>query len=283
MSLSIRTRLILIVTSITLGCLLVGFTLVGFRQIETFRAQRLQAMDVLADAVGDSSVSSLAFGDAMDGNEALRGLAQFADIEAVALYDHDGKLFATYGKKDLKAWDWPRTLPGDAVPLREVGDTLTRVRKRVVHDGQDYGTIEVIASNQALQREIHSLIFTLATLAMALVIASIAAAWLLQRRITRPVLQLADVARRITRGEATSPRAEAGYVGELGILADGFNAMLENLAAREQEIIASRDTLLALIDASPIAIIACDGAGVVTLWNAQAGGLLRHLRAQGGR
>ena len=44
---------------------------------------------------------------------------------------------------------------------------MTRVRKRVVHDGQDYGTIDVIASNHALQREINSLIVTLATLAMA--------------------------------------------------------------------------------------------------------------------
>ena len=102
MNLSIRTRLILIVASITLGCLVVGFTLVGFRQIETFRAQRLQAMGVLADAVGDSSVSALAFGDAEDGNEALRGLAQFADIEAVALYDHDGKLFATYARRTTR-------------------------------------------------------------------------------------------------------------------------------------------------------------------------------------
>ena len=139
----------------------------------------------------------------------------------------------------------------------------------MVHDGQDYGTIDVIASNHALQDEINSLIVTLATLAIALVIASIAAAWLLQRRITRPVLQLADVAGRITRGEATS-RAATGYAGELGVLADGFNAMLENLAAREQEVVASRDTLLALIDASPVAIIACDGAGGITLWNALA-------------
>jgi signal transduction histidine kinase/CheY-like chemotaxis protein len=267
---SIRTRLILIITSITLGCVLVGFTIVGLQQIRAFRAQRLQAMSVLVDAIGDSSVSALAFRDAQDGHEALRGLAQFADVEAAALYDDEGKLFATYHRKGERQRDWPTTAAAEALPRREIDDRQTHVRKRVVHEGHDYGTIDMIASNDALRHEIGSFIATLAAIAIALVAASIAAAWLLQRRITRPILELANIARRITRGEAISLRATTGQPGELGVLAAGFNAMLENLAIREQEVIASRDTLRAVIDASPVAIIACDADGVVTLWNEQA-------------
>ncbi len=270
MNMSIRTRLVLIVTGITLGCLLVGFTLVGFHQIKILRAQRLQAMGVLVDAVGEASVSALAFGDAEDGNEALRGLVQFADVEAAALYDHDGKLLATYSKEHAQPRVWPPTVVADQHPRREIGDRVSRVRQRVIHDGQDYGTIDMIASNDALRHEIESFIATLAALALALVAASLAAAWLLQRRITRPILQLAGIARRITRGEATTLRATAAQPGELGVLAAGFNAMLENLATREQEVVASRDTLRAVIDASPVAIIACDATGMITLWNDQA-------------
>jgi signal transduction histidine kinase/CheY-like chemotaxis protein len=270
MNLSIRTRLILIVTSITLGCVLVGFTVVGLHQIKAFRAQRLQVMGVLVDAISDSSVSALAFRDPRDGGEALRDLAQFSDVEAAALYDDDGKLFATYNKKGERSRDWtPAVVPKD-LPRSEISERETRVRRRVLHDGHDYGTIDMIASNDALRHEIASFIATLAAIALALVAASIAAAWLLQRRITRPILQLANIARRITRGEAITLRATTGQPGELGVLAAGFNAMLENLAIREQEVIASRDTLRAVIDASPVAIIACDADGVVTLWNEQA-------------
>jgi signal transduction histidine kinase/CheY-like chemotaxis protein len=270
MNLSIRTRLILIVTSITLGCVLVGFTVVGLHQIKAFRAQRLQVMAVLVDAISDSSVSALAFRDPRDGGEALRDLAQFSDVEAAALYDDDGTLFATYNKKGELSRDWtPAVVPKD-LPRSEISERETRVRRRVLHDGHDYGTIDMIASNDALRHEIASFIATLAAIALALVAASIAAAWLLQRRITRPILQLANIARRITRGEAITLRATTGQPGELGVLAAGFNAMLENLAIREQEVIASRDTLRAVIDASPVAIIACDADGVVTLWNEQA-------------
>jgi PAS domain S-box-containing protein len=269
MNFSIRTRLVLIITGITLGCLLVGFSLVGFHQIKTLRAQRLQTMSVLVGAVGDASVSALAFGDAADGHEALRGLSQFPDVDAAALYDQNGSLFATYSKPGEPPREWAPSVLG-ALPHHEIDDHRTRVRTRIVHDGQTYGTIDMIASNDVLDQEIESFIATLAALVIALVVASIAAAWLLQRGITRPVLRLAAIAHRITRGEATTLRAPSTQPGELGILSAGFNAMLDNLAAREHEVVVSRDTLRAVIDASPVAIIACDAAGVITLWNAQA-------------
>src|SRR5690606_36876812 len=157
MGLSIRTRIILIITGITHGCLSVGFVLVGLHQVDTFRSQRLQAMAVLADAVGDVAVSALASGDASDGEAALRGLAQFTDVESAALYDPSGKRFATYQRKGIEPHEWPSTLAGNARSLSIVDDRVTRVRKRVIHEGADYGTIEVVASNEAMRREIVSL------------------------------------------------------------------------------------------------------------------------------
>ena len=142
-----------------------GFTIVGLHQIKAFRAQRLQAMSVLVDAIGDSSVSALAFGDARDGNDALRGLAQFSDVEAAALYDEQGKLFATYNKRGEPPRHWPDAVVPEHLPRREIGDRETHVRKRVVHDGHDYGTIDMIASNDALRAEIASFIATLVAIA----------------------------------------------------------------------------------------------------------------------
>ena len=274
MNLSIRTRLILVITSITLGCVVLGFTAVGVRQIDGLRAQRLEAMDVLADVTGDSTVSALAFGDAEDAGTVLGRLAEFADIEAAALYDGDGRRFATYQRKGKAAAVWPDVLPGDAPRVREIRDRVARVRVPVIYEDQRYGTIELIASNAALRAEIDGFVRTLAVIAAVLIAASVVAAWLLARRISRPVLALADVARRITGGQDMGLRAPTGASGELGVLADGFNAMLAKLAAREKDVIASRDTLRAVIDASPVAIVGVDAAGAVTLWSARAAAVL---------
>jgi signal transduction histidine kinase len=271
MNLSIRTRLTLIILSITLGTLAVGFTLVAIRQIDSFRAQRLQAMTVIADVVGDSSVSALAFGDQADAENTLGQLGEFPDIEAAALYDADGELFATYSRAASgRVTRWPRSLPADAGLIRRVGDDEAQVRLPVVYDDETYGTIELIASNAALDEEIASFVRTLIGIALALVVLSVAAAWLLQRRITRPIFELADVARRVTTAEDTSLRVAGHHTGEIGTLATGFNAMLAKLESREKEVVSSRDTLRAVIDASPVAIIGIDPRGTVTLWNARA-------------
>ena len=271
MNLSIRTRLTLIILAITLGTLAVGFTVVAVRQIDSFRAQRLQAMSTIADVVGDSSVSALAFGDDADATSTLARLGEFPDIEAAALYDADGALFATYQRAGSgRVTRWPEALPDGAPPIRRLGDDEAVVRGPVVYEGETYGTIELVATNAALDAEIASFITTLIAISVALVVLSVAAAWLLQRRITRPIFELAALARRVTTAEDPSLRAEPGYTGEIGTLAAGFNAMLAKLEAREREVVSSRDTLRAVIDASPVAIIGIDGRGTVTLWSARA-------------
>jgi PAS domain S-box-containing protein len=267
---SIRLRLTLSIIGLTLGALAVGFTLVAVRQVKSFREERLQTMTALADAVGDSTVAELSFGQDSEAAKVLERLQEFEDIVAAALYDVDGALFATYRyEKSTRVIEWPERLAPGADKLQEVRDDVTVVRIPVEYDGELYGTIELVASNADLANETRSFLWTLGGIAAALLILSTGAGWLLQRRITRPIFELASVARRISGGE-TSLRAATGYGGELGTLADGFNAMLARLEAREREVVASRDLMRAVIDASPVAIIRLDDAGKVTLWSARA-------------
>ncbi len=268
---SIRTRLTLIIMGLTLGCLAVGFTIVGVREVGTFRDQRLQAMSVIAQVVGDACVAGLSFDDADDAAAVLARLHEFPDIEAAALYRDTGGLFATYQREGTaRGATWPATLAPDAPPVREMRGDEAVVRIPVTYEGQGYGTIEVVASNDVLDAEIRSYILTLVVVAIVLVGLSVLAALLLQRRITRPIFQLADVARGVTSNPDTTLRAPTGFGGEIGTLATGFNAMLEKLAARERELVGSRDMLRAMIDSSPIAIIGIERYGAVNLWNASA-------------
>jgi PAS domain S-box-containing protein len=220
-------------------------------------------------------VSALAFGDADDAKNVLDRLGEFPDIEAAALYDAEGQLFTTYAEDGATARTWNDALAADAPEIREVGDDSARVRMPVLYDGEHYGTIELLASNATLDRQITGYIWTLLAISLVLVVASVLAAWFLQRRITRPIFELADVARRVTTAQDTSLRAPTRHSGEIGTLATGFNAMLAKLEAREHEVVSSRDTLRAVIDASPVAIIGIDARGTITLWNARATEILR--------
>ncbi|HTJ44637.1 MAG TPA: HAMP domain-containing protein, partial [Kofleriaceae bacterium] len=268
---SIRTRLTLIIMGVTLGCLGLGFTLVALRQVDSLRDQRLAAMSVMAETTGDAAVSSLSFKDAADGHDVLARLKTFGDVEAAALYDEKGELFASYKHEGaLGAAQWPARLSADAGVERRIdGDAI--VQLPIVYENQRYGTIWIASSTDALSKEIDSFLVTLLTIGALLVILSGVFATLLGRRITRPILSLADVARRITKGSDTSLRAPVvPGPGEIATLASGFNAMLAKLEQREQEVVSSRDTIRAVIDSSPVAIIGIQKDGTVGLWSAAA-------------
>ncbi|MBE7940269.1 MULTISPECIES: ATP-binding protein [Ramlibacter] len=127
-------------------------------------------------------------------------------------------------------------------------------------------------------------------------------AWLAARRIARPVLELAQEAQAIDRGETRVLRAGSGY-HEIGILRRAFNTLLQSLQAREQELRqanqelearvsertrelqevlrlsrASERRLQLLIESSPDAFVAIDAAGQVTDWNARAEALFQRTR-----
>ncbi len=98
-------------------------------------------------------------------------------------------------------------------------------------------------------------------------------AWMFSARIVRPMRELAEDASILAGGEL-SHRAMIASKDEVGALADSFNQMAASLERRQQEVgrnaaevQEARDTLSAVIDASPIAIVCTDLDHKLILWN----------------
>jgi diguanylate cyclase (GGDEF)-like protein/PAS domain S-box-containing protein len=103
-----------------------------------------------------------------------------------------------------------------------------------------------------------------------------AIAWVLSGRVIRPLRQLGKDAARLASGEL-SHRSTVQTQDEVGVLADDFNRMARALDARVQEarcaaneMRQAKDTLAAVIDASPVAIVCCDADRKTVLWNRTA-------------
>jgi diguanylate cyclase (GGDEF)-like protein/PAS domain S-box-containing protein len=103
-----------------------------------------------------------------------------------------------------------------------------------------------------------------------------AIAWVLSGRVIRPLRQLGKDAARLAAGEL-SHRSSVATQDEVGILADDFNRMAGALEGRAREshcaadeIRQAKDTLAAVIDASPVAIVCCDIDRNTMLWNRTA-------------
>jgi diguanylate cyclase (GGDEF)-like protein/PAS domain S-box-containing protein len=111
-------------------------------------------------------------------------------------------------------------------------------------------------------------LFIVGTLAIAFAIA-----WMLSGRIVRPLRQLGKDASELAAGEL-SHRSAVDTRDEVGVLAENFNCMAEALERREDEARAAadelrkaKDTLAAVIDASPVAIVCSDADRRLVLWS----------------
>ncbi len=104
-------------------------------------------------------------------------------------------------------------------------------------------------------------------------LAAFAIAWMLSGRIVRPLRQLGKDASVLAAGEL-SHRSAVDTRDEVGALADNFNRMAEALERRQEEARAAadevrkaKDTLAAVIDASPVAIVCSSRERRIVIWN----------------
>ena len=102
---------------------------------------------------------------------------------------------------------------------------------------------------------------------------ALAISTVLQRRVTRPILALAQVAKNVSERGDYSLRAQKVSEDETGLLTDAFNGMLARIEAqtealrKDEEI---RSFLAAIVESSDDAIVGKDLDGRVVSWNAGA-------------
>jgi diguanylate cyclase (GGDEF)-like protein/PAS domain S-box-containing protein len=115
-----------------------------------------------------------------------------------------------------------------------------------------------------------------ATFLIVTLVIGFGVAWVLSGRLIRPLRQLGRDASLLASGEL-SHRSAVSSQDEVGTLADDFNRMATALERRAQEahcaadeIRQANDTLAAVIDASPVAIVCCDVERKTMLWNRTA-------------
>lgn len=231
-SLPIRAKLIGIVVSVTLVCLTAGFSFIIREDIHQFRSALLEMTIVNARLVGDYSVSPLAFGDREGAQKILERLSTIPSVTNARIYDNSDVLFASFDREQKE-----NSLGKDLPSQYETGfqGRWLNVYQPIVYKGERYGTIHLRATTELLNEKIATYSLTMALLLAVLVTVAYLLARGLQRVISHPIHQLADISRRITREGNYSFRVVKHAEDEIGSLYDAFNEMMDHIFEREKE------------------------------------------------
>ncbi|MEL7060589.1 MAG: ATP-binding protein [Acidobacteriota bacterium] len=227
---SIQSKLIALALFPALIALVVGAALVGIEDRRRLRADLMKNQSLIARVAGDYAALALAFDDPVEAETALRPVTELDGMRDVLLFDQAGELFYGWHVGPVPRH---RRVPSLGSMIRA---GLVQTSVPVIFDGRPRGTMVLVASTAAVDEEINRRLLTLALLVLGLSALALALGAGLQGYISRPLVALAGVARRVSREGDLTLRVEPRGDDELADLYRGFNAMLEEIEGRQAEL-----------------------------------------------
>jgi signal transduction histidine kinase/CheY-like chemotaxis protein/HPt (histidine-containing phosphotransfer) domain-containing protein len=231
---SIREKLQAIVVFTTVAALI--FALAGniVGNVWSFHRQQVSDLQTQAELLGGMTAPALMFDDPALAKENLELFRARPNVRAAAIYNPQGRLFATYLAAGQEQ-SFP-LLPGrdDA----RVQGTDIVVFKRIKRNGATLGTVYLRQGNGLMTTVLDDLGIAALVGLLALLIA-----FLLVRRlegfVTRPIAAVASAARTVMEEGDYSRRVAKTSEDEVGELVESFNNMLDQIQRRTHELEAS--------------------------------------------
>jgi signal transduction histidine kinase len=241
---SLRGKFFLVIVGTTLAALLLDAAALFYLEVRAYRQETINEIRTRAEILGRATGAAIAFHDRKDAEASLRVLKENPEVLAAALYTARGELFAAYARGD------------DAVPKTALSSSELHFERRrvwafvpIVEGGAELGAVYLSIENDLYVRLGRYFGVLGGVMLLALILAFAVAAWA-ERFFTRPILDVADTARRVVERGDYSVRARHRSADETGLLADAFNRMLDEVERRRRALEAAdrrKDEFLATL------------------------------------
>jgi len=239
--LTLKHKLIGLILLSSIAALLLTYAALLTYEFYSFRRDNARNVTALAGIIASNSTAALIFDDKRLAQDNLAALRSEPDITVAALYDQRGNVYATY-PTGLALSTLPPSPGRDGV---EMGRSRLTLFAPVTQGQRRAGTLYLASDLGEMygRFEIYGLVL-LAVLAGSMSVSFFISNFF-QRRISEPILVLAEMARLISERRNYSIRAHTSRNDELGDLTRAFDAMLDQIQASHSEVEHARDEALA--------------------------------------
>ncbi len=223
----------------------------------------IETAQARAKVIAANSTSSLAFDNREDAEEILGSLGTDPQVAGGALFDSEGELFATFVAAGSERASLPVALERRNGYAFADGGLL--VYQPVRQNDLWLGTLYLRFSLDALYARLGSFLLTGVLAGVAAFGMALGLAYYLRRPLSLPVLQLAEVARTVSRSKNYEVRApvSASSYAEAQTLTECFNDMLDRIQDQDASLRASERQFRRAISDAPLPIAIHDEAGSI--------------------
>lgn len=227
---------------ILLSCsvvLLLACGVLAAYQLYDFHQMTVHDSTVLADVLARNTQAALTFQDEAAATQTLEALQAEPYVSAACLYTALGAPFATYVRPGLKMSLPPA--PG-ALGYRFERGHLALFRP-VLLNNHRIGTLFLQTDSRGMYDRLRLFLGIAALVLLGSVFIALALSSSLQRPVSRPIIALAETARRIAEHKDYSVRAPVEGRNEIGSLTENFNQLVESIEERDRALRTANENL----------------------------------------
>ncbi len=264
--LPIKRKLMLVILLTNIALLIL--TGAGFLVYDllSFRHTLVRNLSTTASIIAGESTGAVLFRDEKAANEILAPLRADPHTVAAALYDGEGNLFVRYPPRAALN-EFPARPAKNGYKF-EKGYLF--IFQPVAEGDKQYGTLYLRSDLGALPERLRlyggiALVVLLGAFLVGLGISNV-----LQRRISEPILALAETAAIVSERRDYSVRARKISGDELGLLTEAFNQMLARIQAQTLALTESEERKSAILESAIDCIVTMDAEGRILDFNPAA-------------
>ena len=233
------------------SCLLIAGLITAFfigQDFYFFKSSRVAHLAGLARVIGINCTAPLEFADAQTATEVLSSLSARPLIHQAAVYTKDRKLFARYVSASEETDDqlFPEQFPYNL--QEEAGEAFFFIGRNlelyvpIQIEGEVLGTL-LLRENLSdfTEKLIRTAYVVTGIMATCLLFAWFASSTL-KRYISTPILAMAEAMSRVRNEKQYSVRINNEFSDELGVLADGYNSMLDHIQQRDKQLLDAKQS-----------------------------------------
>ncbi|MGH9731171.1 MAG: response regulator [Candidatus Acidiferrales bacterium] len=209
----------------------------------TFREAMVGNLSIQSQIIGSNTASALLFNDPQSAENTLSALKAAHNILSAAIYEPNGRLFASYSR-DPGHNSPPSTIPSGQAERHSFENREIVLVRPIVFQGKPTGIIYIRSDLRELNQRLEQYASIAVVVLLVCLMAALLVSSIFRRAVAEPIVGLAELARTVSRDKNYSIRAmPTPRHGELAILIEAFNEMLKQIQENETALRRAHDEL----------------------------------------
>ena len=241
--LSLQRKLLGIIMLTTVLALILATGAVLAYDAYSFRARLVDELETLAATLQPTIRTTLVYNDSQQAGLILNGLAAEPVVISAMIFDADGKAFAEFHRQGVEGDTFVSEVGGQGHAfVKHDGQEDLVVQRPLRFNNRPVGTFQIRADLSETFDRLRNFSLILGASILGASILALFFSTRLQRLVSRPILELAGLARTVSEKQDYTVRAKAeARSDEIGRLVNGFNEMLAQIQQRDEELNIARD------------------------------------------